>query len=318
MNRPLTSAVFFVLFSTASLANPPKQPTLTVKTEGQSVNLSWTKVADATGYIVCYTPSPFLGPDYIKCDDLGTKLSLKAALYLGDSYFVAMKSYNANNEESTYSNIEQVTISQFYLLYVGLSRYQHNNTELDIGTFQLAGDVDQRIKLSSVRLTTPDSTMLSYFTIKKSNQIELFLKGKLKHMQPYLLDGVYRLEGNVALDKNSNKQQVGKALFRVKKGSYPAFPKITYPTSDAKGVSLNPSISFNTEKPSTLSITKQSNQKEVFFSNNIQYALHSKGVKTLKIDMVTLEPKTKYLLEINQTDMSIAKGSTSAIFFTTK
>jgi hypothetical protein len=137
-------------------------------------------------------------------------------------------------------------------------------------------------------------------------------------MEPFLLAGSYRLEGNYYLESNPSELRTGKVTFDINNGSYPPYPEVTSPVPDAIGVSLNPSITFYSEKPITVSITKQNTQEEIFFSSDVKYILESDGAKTIKIDSVTLEPKTKYLLEINQTDMSIAKGSTSAVAFTTK
>ncbi|MCK5828785.1 MAG: hypothetical protein KAH20_00590 [Methylococcales bacterium] len=318
VNHTLAFTIFFVLFSTACFSAPPEAPILKATVDGLKVDLSWTKVNKATGYTLYYTPSPFLGANFIEKLDKGNVRSQNATLFLGASYYVAIKAYNANKEESDYSNIELVTIDQFNLLYVGMSRYKHNNSMLDIGTFQLVVDVDQKIKLSNVRLITPDNTVLSNVNIKDSNQIEIFIDGDLASMEPYLLRGAYRLKGNYYFDSNPTEQKKGEITFNVKDGRYPAFPKITSPARNAINVSLNPNITVYSEKPMTISITKLNNKKEVFFSNDIKYEIESNGSKTIKIESVTLEPKTKYLLEINQTDVSVAKGSTSAITFTTK
>ena len=110
MNRPLISAISFVLFSTASFAAPPEAPALTAKVDGLNVNLSWTEVEGATGYALYYAPSPFLGADSVERFEKGNSLTNQSTLFLGDSYFVAIKAYNENKEESQYSNVELVNI----------------------------------------------------------------------------------------------------------------------------------------------------------------------------------------------------------------
>ena len=317
MNRPLISVVSFILFSTASYAAPPEAPALTANVDGLNVNLSWTEVEGATGYALYYTPNPFLGTDSIERFEKGNNLTNQSTLFLGDSYFVAIKAYNENKEESQYSNIELVSIDHLNMLYVGLSRHQHNGIGLGVGTFQLAADVDQRIKLSNTRLITPDKTVFSNFNIKNSNQIEMFIREDLVLMEPSLLEGTYRLEGDCVSESDSNKH-ICATTFDVNSGSYPLFPEIISPASDAKDVSLNPSITFYSEHPATISITRKNTKEEVFFSRDINYVSAGDGAKIVTIDSVTLNPKTEYVLEVNQTDMSIAKGSTSAIAFTTQ
>ncbi|MCK5828786.1 MAG: hypothetical protein KAH20_00595 [Methylococcales bacterium] len=317
MNRFLMSTISFFLFSTISFAAPPEAPTLVAKVNGFNVSLSWTEVEGAAGYALYYTPAPFLNGD-IERFDKGSKLAHKLSLFLGDSYLVAVKSYNANNEESEDSNIELVTINHVNILYVGLSRYQYNNIKLKGGTFQVAADIDDKFKLSSARLITPDNTIFTNINVKKSNQIELFIDSDLASMEPYLLEGTYHLEGNYIHKSNPNKQRIGKVTFKVNKGGYPPFPRIITPAINSINVSRNPRISFFSKKPSHISITKLKNLKEAFFSNDIKYKIEKNGAKTILIESVTLEPKTKYLLEINETDKSVAKGSTSEIVFTTK
>jgi hypothetical protein len=317
MNSPLVSVISFVLFSTASFAAPPEAPALTAKVDGLNVNLSWTEVEGATGYALYYAPSPFLGTDSIERFEKGNDLTNQSTLFLGDSYFVAIKAYDENKEESDYSNIELVNIDHLNMLYMGLSRHQHNGIGLGLGTFQLAADVDQRIKLSNTHLITPDGAEFSNFTIKNSNQIEMFVREDLVLMEPLLVEGTYRLEGDCVSESDSN-EHICATTFDVTSGDYPLYPEVISPASDAVGVSLNPSITFYSEHPTTVAITRKITKEEVFFSRDIKYVTAGDGAKTITIDSVTLDPKTEYVLEVNQTNMSVAKGSTSAVAFTTK
>lgn len=317
MNRPLISAISFVLFSTASFAALLEAPALTAKVDGLNVNLSWTEVEGAAGYALYYAQSPFLGTDSIERFEKGNDLTNQSTLFLGDSYFVAIKAYDENKEESEYSNIELVSVDHLNTVYVGMSRHQHNGVGVGVGTFQLAADVSQKIDLFNVRLITPDSTEFSNFNIKNSNQIEMFVREDLVNMEPSLLEGTYRLEGDCVSASDSN-EHICATTFDINSGNYPLFPEITSPASDEVGVSLNPSITFYAENPSTISITEKNTKKEVYFSRDIKYVSADDGAKIIAIDSITLEPKTEYIFEVNQTNMSVAKGSTSAVAFTTK
>lgn len=204
------------------------------------------------------------------------------------------------------------------MLHLGLSRHQHNDKPVGVGTFQLLADINPNIKLTSVRLVTPINSEYSDFNIKSSNQIELFIKEDRVLMEPELVEGTYHLEADYYLTSNPSAKGVDEVTFNVVDGNYPPFPNIKAPAVNAVGVSLNPTINFVAEKPTTLSITEKNTKIEVFYTGNVKYASVSDGSKSIKIDSVKLKPKTKYILEINQTDKSIAKGSTSAVSFTTK
>ena len=83
----------------------PVAPTMTLSTQGLSVDVSWTKVPGATGYTLYYAPYPLLGPGSVVGVDMGTATSFDAELWEDAAYYVAIKAYDAAGHTSEYSNV---------------------------------------------------------------------------------------------------------------------------------------------------------------------------------------------------------------------
>jgi len=85
-------------------------PVLTTSTAGLDVVLTWTTIADATGYTLHYAPYPYLGAHTIAQANMGTESHFEATLWNGASYYVAVTSKDGSTE-SGYSNINLFTIN---------------------------------------------------------------------------------------------------------------------------------------------------------------------------------------------------------------
>ena len=105
----LTLCVFLAGFMVGGVALALEAPTLTLRTSGTTVSLSWTSVAGATGYTLSYAPSPYTGPDSIKNIPMGTQTSISASLLVGAAFYVAVQAYDSA-EISGYSNLESFII----------------------------------------------------------------------------------------------------------------------------------------------------------------------------------------------------------------
>lgn len=300
------------LWSTQTFAEALRPPVLTTDVSGEVVSLGWPKVESAMGYILEYAANPYQGEASIIREIKGDSTRYSFNLWPGASYYVAVKAYDVNHDKSAYSNIELVTVDPVQVVYFGLSRHRHGGQLLETGTFQVAVDLGNNLKIDSGQLIAPDNSFYGDFIVKGDQQIEIFYREHLASMEPFLIEGGYHF---TFLQSDQSRTDT---VFSIKKGDYPAFPKIEYPTNNTVGVSLNPSISFRAANPTSLAITHSETGEEVFFMRGENLFKENNGLKTIKIDTVTLEPNTVYLLEVNETDKSIAKGSTSAISFTTK
>jgi len=113
-------------------------PILTVTTSGTKVSLSWTSVAGATGYILCFAPYPYTGPESIVNIPMGTQTSITATLSEGAAFYVAIQAYNGS-QSSGYSNIEHFTIrSESYTNSIGMTFIL-----LPTGTFMMGSPSDE-------------------------------------------------------------------------------------------------------------------------------------------------------------------------------
>ena len=307
MKKILLTALLSAL-SSPSFAVAPAEPVLTSEVKGVDVSFSWPKIQDAAGYALYYTQAPFQGLDDVMRIDQGNSNSFAVPLYPGADYLVAIKAYNRNQEESKFSNVEQVTISQAQLAYMALSRQRYNGLELKEGVFQMLVDLDKKTNYSTLELFAPDKKSYGQFTIKEDNQAEIYITDDLAAMEPFLLKGEYRI-GNEAGSI---------PVISLESDSYPPFPEIMFPVHNATNVGKNPVIKYTAMSPATIAITDLETNKEVFFSEESTIVVDADGSKSIKIDSINLKPDTRYLLEINSIKKASAKGSTSAIAFSTK
>jgi hypothetical protein len=309
MKKTLIVTTLLLVISAQSFATPPKNPVITSEVEGTEVSLSWTKEQNAAGYALYYVQAPFAGLDDLLRVDLGDTNSLKAPLFPGASYYATVTSYNTNREESGWSNIERIDIEKIQMVSMALNRYQYNNVELKEGSFEVRVDVDQKIDFSTVELFAPSGDSYGQLINKGDNQAELFITEDLSFLETFLLEGAYSI-------KAPKGEKVD--LKTIESGSYPSFPEIIAPTHNATDLGINPTISFKASYPTCISITDVETNKEVFFSRHFKYTEGEDGVVQVKIDGVDLKPDTRYLLEINETNPDVAKGSTSIIAFSTQ
>ncbi len=309
MKKTLIATTLLSIISAQSFATPPKNPVITSKVEGIEVSLSWTKEQNATGYSLYYAQVPFTGPDDILRINLGDTNSLKASLFPGASYYATVTSYNSHQEESRWSNIERIDIDEIQMVSMALNRYQYNNVELKEGSFEMRVDVDQKIDFSTIELFAPGGDSYGQLINKGDNQAELFITEDLSFLETFLLEGAYSIK----------EPKGGEVVLKtIESGSYPSFPEIIAPTHNATNLGINPTVSFKASYPANISITDVETNKEVFFSRDFKYTEGEDGVMQVKIDGANLKKDTRYLLEINETNPDVAKGSTSIIAFSTK
>ena len=119
MNAKITKwivSVFAVLIIIATYNNTyawkPTTPILTCSTTGTTVNLSWSAVNYATGYILSYAPYPAGSP--INSFLLSNLTSIFIDLWDGAAFYVAIQAYNdtySDKDISDYSNIEKFIIT---------------------------------------------------------------------------------------------------------------------------------------------------------------------------------------------------------------
>jgi hypothetical protein len=85
-----------VLRLEAAIPTPPVAPTLSVSTSGITVTVSWTPIANATGYELAYAPVPYTGPESIKWADVGSRTEpLSVDLWSGADFWVSIRAYNS-------------------------------------------------------------------------------------------------------------------------------------------------------------------------------------------------------------------------------
>jgi hypothetical protein len=309
MKKNIFPAVMLSIYSTCTFAAPPQAPVLKSKVLDAEASLSWKKVEGATGYALYYSKTPYQGVEHVFRIDQGNSDSYKAILPVDANYLVAVKAYNAKQEESAYSNIETVAVSQAQVTYMSLNRQKYDKTELKEGEFQLLVDIRPEIKPSKVEFLAPDNSSYGDLNIKADNQAELFVEAGLASIEAYLLAGNYKI----------NNQEGEKLTdVTIKNGAYPSFPKIVSPIHNATNVKIKPTITFKSQFPTTISVTDTTTNKEVFFARDLKTSATAGGGKSVKPEGLNLKPNTRYLLEINQTNKAVAKGSTTVISFTTK
>ncbi len=91
----IISILFFI--STKAIASvTPAPPKLTVNVDGTRVTVAWTKVQNATGYILYYAPYPKMTP--VNSADMGDNNLLIVDLPIGSAYYVAVQGYNGETK----------------------------------------------------------------------------------------------------------------------------------------------------------------------------------------------------------------------------
>jgi len=140
-----------VIYERMSYSGPPSAPRLSVTTSGVTVSLSWTSVADATGYTLFYAPYPEASP--IKSSNMGTQTSASFQLWEGAAYYVALQAYNSFGS-SNYSNIIiipysfSVSPSSLFLpvgatsnctISGGTSPYYASSSDIQVATVSVSG-----------------------------------------------------------------------------------------------------------------------------------------------------------------------------------
>ena len=109
-NNSLLVAIctFFLLISTTAYSQP-QAPVLNMTTDGTWVELTWTTVPRASGYILSLVPIPYTGTPIITAD-MGNLTSISATLWAGAAYYMAIQSRDKSGL-SPYSNIIEVIIN---------------------------------------------------------------------------------------------------------------------------------------------------------------------------------------------------------------
>lgn len=99
-----TCLSFCLLATHAVYSLPPTPPSMEkISISSLDVSVSWTSVADATGYELFYAPYP--KAEYINSIDMGSETRFSATLWEEASFYVAIQAYNRDGN-SEYSNIE--------------------------------------------------------------------------------------------------------------------------------------------------------------------------------------------------------------------
>lgn len=106
------SLICIVLYSlnSGSYAAVPDAPNLSIITQDQLVKMSWTPLADASGYTLHYAPKPYTGADSVLTADLGLSTEISAKLSRGLSFYVAIEAYNQDGK-GPYSNVRDFKIT---------------------------------------------------------------------------------------------------------------------------------------------------------------------------------------------------------------
>ena len=107
--------IFFLLINSLALADELKSPVILVTQDGTKVSVTWSPVANASGYQLFYAPFPFTGPESIKSVDMGNTTSGSIELWDGAAFIVAAKAHN-DASSSDFSNIELFILSKAPLL----------------------------------------------------------------------------------------------------------------------------------------------------------------------------------------------------------
>jgi secreted trypsin-like serine protease len=102
-------AVFTTLAGSASSSTALGAPSLTVSASGPLVNINWTEVSGAKGYILYYAPLfGTVGPS--GSVDMGPTTSLQVEIPSGLSLYVAIQPYDEQVLGKSFSNIEVIII----------------------------------------------------------------------------------------------------------------------------------------------------------------------------------------------------------------
>lgn len=101
--------LLLIMLSIASVAigQEPSAPVLSLSTDGNYVQLSWTEVAGAEGYTLFYA-------DYPEANSLGSldmmaQQSVAAEMPAGSAFYIAVQAYNEEGS-SEYSNVESFSL----------------------------------------------------------------------------------------------------------------------------------------------------------------------------------------------------------------
>ena len=105
---PLAIAILLLCLTAQSWA-APAAPTMTYKTNGLGITVTWTKVPEATNYTLYYATHPFMSGGFVGSSDRGNETSFSVELPANASYYIAVRAKNESGE-SDYSNIEHFTI----------------------------------------------------------------------------------------------------------------------------------------------------------------------------------------------------------------
>ena len=94
---------------TAVVASVPTAPEISANVAGNVVTISWTSIADATGYTFFYAPKTAEGHGDIGSIDMGSVTGGAITLWGGASFYIAVQAYNASGP-SEFSNISDFTV----------------------------------------------------------------------------------------------------------------------------------------------------------------------------------------------------------------
>ncbi len=93
-NNILLAVIFiFVFMISATAQSQPQPPVLSLSTSGSWVNLSWTQVPEATGYLLVYAAIPFTGIESIGTVNLGMETDALFNLWEGAAFYVGVQAY---------------------------------------------------------------------------------------------------------------------------------------------------------------------------------------------------------------------------------
>jgi spore coat protein A, manganese oxidase len=98
-----------VMLISVNVYSQPQPPVLRLATSGSWVNLSWSQVPEATGYLLVYAPIPFTGIEPVGTINLGKKTDGLVNLWQGASFYVGIQAYGGT-EPIPFSNILEIAI----------------------------------------------------------------------------------------------------------------------------------------------------------------------------------------------------------------
>ncbi|MFZ3046248.1 MAG: hypothetical protein WA151_10060, partial [Desulfatirhabdiaceae bacterium] len=103
------TAFAFMFLTVAAARSQPQPPVLSLVTSGSWIQLSWTQIPGASGYMLSYATIPFTGIESIGTADMGAETDALFNLWEGAAFYVAIQSYD-DSGSSPYSNILEVVI----------------------------------------------------------------------------------------------------------------------------------------------------------------------------------------------------------------